>query len=215
MSRMTKIIVGLCAVLFLTGGTVAVAGGALPGSMLYGIKLGVNEKVSAAFAGGGRSKVDWQIAAAERRLREASEASLKGQFDTEAQTVVLANFNTQLKGIDEYLTMLKEENRLDEAKEVAIKVGQALANQAESLAYAQAEAHTSTTGEGEQGALDFLMLKVTGTLAAAANIAASTLVEDPLPEGTSDGRETDEWGRPLKANVDANVEATGSVDAAF
>lgn len=178
------------------------ANGAIPGDMLYGMKLGFNERVSAALAGGSRSKVEWQIDAAERRLNEAAQASLQGQLNAGTEEVVLANFNAQLKAIDEYITTARAEGRIDEAKEIAIKIGQALANQTQNLMFAQAEAKANVENTEGQGALDFLVLKVSSTLAAAANIAASTLIEDPAPN-TDDLPPTDEWGRPLKVEASA------------
>ncbi|MDZ4226002.1 MAG: DUF5667 domain-containing protein, partial [Patescibacteria group bacterium] len=168
---------------------------ALPGGLLYGIKLNVNEKVEGALAFSSKARAEWHIKVAERRLIEAGQAALKGKFSTEAQTIVLTNFNEHMKGIDEYITQLNAEGRTAETKEVAIKLGQVLASQAESLAYAQSEVQASADTE-VQGSLDFLFLRVTNSLVAAANIAASTLLEEPEPD-TSDLPPTDEWGRPI------------------
>ena len=192
----TKILIGLCAVLVLGGGTVALAGKALPGDLLYGMKLGVNERVEGFLAMGSTAQTDWHIEVAERRLIEAGQSALKGKFDTEAQTLVLANFNDHLKGVEEYLIALSAEGRTEEAKEVAVKVGQALARQVESLAYAQGEVKASTDTEA-QGSLDFLFLRVASSLTAAANIALGTLVEDEAPVPEIDPSTVDEWGNPI------------------
>ncbi len=58
-------------VLFFTGGLSAVANKALPGGILYPVKLGVNEKVLSWFAVSPQSKKQFQVTLAERRLIEA------------------------------------------------------------------------------------------------------------------------------------------------
>ncbi|MDP4020822.1 MAG: DUF5667 domain-containing protein [Candidatus Adlerbacteria bacterium] len=192
---MNKILIGLGIAVLLAGGTVVAANKALPGGLLYGIKLNVNEKVEGALIFSNQARVEWHIKVAERRLIEAGQAALKGKFDTEAQAIVLVNFNKHMKGIEEHITKLDAEGRTAETKEVAIKIGQVLATQAESLAYAQGEVQANADIE-TQGSLDFLYLRVTNSLVAAVNIAASTLIEDEAPN-TDDLPPTDEWGRPI------------------
>ena len=174
---MGKIIIGLCAVLFLGVGTTALASQALPGDLLYGVKLSVNERVEGALKGGGSARAEWQIELAERRLQEAAEAAIDGQLSSNAQATVLVNFNAQMQGIEQHIIKLREEGRNEEAKEFAIAVGQALAGKTETLAYAQTEAHASVDSE-TQGSLDFLVLRVGNAIAAAASIAVQNSTEE-------------------------------------
>ncbi len=193
---MTKLLLGLGAAFLIAGGATFASTKALPGEMLYGLKTGVVEKVESVFAGTGAARAEFQIKIAERRLFEASQSALKGKFDTAAQEKLLLDFNSQLTGIDAYATELRAAGKLAEEKALMVKLGQSLAMQAEWLAYAQRET-ASSTDDGSKNSLNFLLLKVGNTLAAAANIAASTLVEDEQPENTPDGSDTDEWGRPI------------------
>ena len=72
--------------LFLVGGTTAVAAeGALPGDILYPIKVSVNEEVRAAFALSNEAKANWSIARAERRLEEATLLSADGRLTEETK----------------------------------------------------------------------------------------------------------------------------------
>ena len=193
---MIKLLIGVCAIVVLAGGTVALAGQALPGGPLYGIKIGLNERVEGLFAGQGKARALWQLELANRRVIEAAQAALKGRFDAEAQTMVLTNFNEQMKGIEVYITTLTSEGKTDEVKVLATEVGRRLANSMESLAAIQKQTNESTD-PAKQNSLDFLILRVGNTLAAAANIAVSTRIEDEAPVDTLDPSKTDEWGNPI------------------
>jgi len=59
------------ALLFFSGGLSALADKALPGSMLYPLKTGINEQVLSLFAVSKESKVEFNILLAQRRLTEA------------------------------------------------------------------------------------------------------------------------------------------------
>jgi hypothetical protein len=194
---MTKLVVGgVVAVLLVGGGTVALAQNSLPGDLLYGVKLGVLEKVDSTFAGSGKARAEWHIKMADRRLQEAVDASLEEQFDNDAEAAVLANFNMHMKGIEEYIAAVNAEGNVAATKDITIKLAQVLAQKTEILTQAQGFAKQSENPE-VQGSVDFLLLRVTDSLAAAAGIAVGTLIEDPAPTPEVDPSTVDEWGRPI------------------
>jgi len=195
---MTKILIGVGALLVAAVGFLVLANQSLPGDMLYPVKIGFNERVGSILAGSGRSQIDWHINATDRRIREASEASLAGRFNAGGEKLVFDDFNNHMKAIELYITEALAEGRREEAKDVAVKLGKVLASQAESLIFAQTTAKADTENVEGQDALDFLVLRVTGALTASAAIAAGTGVEDPQPEGVGDGSNTDEWGNPIE-----------------
>lgn len=193
-----KIAAGLAVVVLLTVGVLVAATQALPGGLLYGVKLGVLERVEGVFAGNSsEAKANRHIKLAERRLAEADEAAAKERFDADAQTAVLVEFNTHMKGVEEYIAELNAEGNVEAIKTIAVKTGQMLAQKAQLLASTQAQIKTSLNLQA-QDSLDFLMLRVGDTLAAAASIAASTRIEDPAPEGENAPVPTDDWGRPIE-----------------
>jgi len=67
------------------GGTVAAAEGALPGDVLYPIKVSVNEEIRGTFALSSEAKADWNITRAERRLEEASLLLADGELSEETR----------------------------------------------------------------------------------------------------------------------------------
>lgn len=208
MTSMTKLYIGLAVALALTGGTLAMASQSLPGNPLYGVKLGLLEGIESNFAGEGEARAKFQLKLAERRLDEAARSAAKERFDVDAQQQVLLNFNAQMKGIEEYIATLEAEGKKAEIKDIAVQVGQKLAAKAQILTSTQSQIKTSVNAAA-QDTLDFLMLRVGGTLAAAANIAASTMIEDAPPTGADAPTPTDDYGRPIEIKAEAG--ATGSV----
>ncbi len=71
------------ALLALTGGTSALASGALPGDTLYALKVGVNEKVERSLATTPEEKAVVDIKHAEERLAEVELLAAKGGADEE------------------------------------------------------------------------------------------------------------------------------------
>jgi hypothetical protein len=192
---MNKVWLGSGVAVAVVIGLVFMTFNALPGNPLYGIKLGTIEPIKASFAGEGRELAEWHIKVAGERLNEAARSASKGNLDSDAQEAVLLNFNEHMKDVESYIAELQVEEKFAEIKEIAILIGQTLAAQAEVLNNAQAKIRSN--GDPEiQGSLDFLLLRVGSTMVAAANIAASTLLEDEAPD-TSNIPTTDEWGNPL------------------
>lgn len=73
------------------GGVSLAAESALPGSILYPVKVSVNEGVRSAFATG-ENQVRWDMRRVERRIAEARELAEKGRLDAE----VRANIETRM-----------------------------------------------------------------------------------------------------------------------
>lgn len=193
-----KILIGAGVVVFLCVATFALATHALPGGPLYGVKTGVIEKVEATFAGSqGRDLALWQLKLAERRLEEAAKAAKKGKLTADAHETILASFNDQMKGIEEYIGILQAEGNPADIKDFTVTVGQALAREADVLATTQVELR-SAGKEDRAATLDFLIRRVSNAVVAAATIAASTLVEDSAPVSDVDPSTVDEWGHPIQ-----------------
>ena len=64
----------------ISGGTSLAAERALPGDLLYPVKISVNENIRSAISLSNESKVDWEIDKVERRLEEIEKLKIKDQF---------------------------------------------------------------------------------------------------------------------------------------
>ena len=90
--RMT--LAGLLLFMLAGAGTVsAAAQGALPGDLLYPIKVSVNEKVEVALAPTLAAKAQVQVRLAERRVDEARELSVRGRLDEKTSKIITDDFD--------------------------------------------------------------------------------------------------------------------------
>ena len=105
-------------VLIIGGGTAAAAEGALPGDVLYPIKVHVNEEMRATLATSAKAKADWQVSRAERRLEEAATLALAGKLDDATRAELDTNLDAHVKIADENRKQLEDENEAADASEV-------------------------------------------------------------------------------------------------
>lgn len=167
---MSKFIIALGAIIVLGGGTSFAASQAIPGDMLYGFKLSINEKIGDLFTTSETARAERNVMLAERRLVEASAAAKKGNASGEMYASVAADFNKRMKSISDTIVKFEAEGRSDESKKLATEVARVLSHESQMLLAAQADATTRgdiTTGQS----LDFILLNVTRSLTAAAVIA--------------------------------------------
>lgn len=82
----------LALVLGAGGGTSFAAEQALPGDLLYTVKVDINEKVAAVFSFNAEAKAQLEARLAERRLEEASKLALENKLDANAQSELSARF---------------------------------------------------------------------------------------------------------------------------
>ncbi|MBI2578047.1 MAG: hypothetical protein HYV77_04430 [Candidatus Wildermuthbacteria bacterium] len=77
-----RIFIAAALAVALMGGAVsAAAEGALPGDMLYPVKVGVNENAYSVLAFSSEAKVDWELERVDRRLKEMERLALDGRLD--------------------------------------------------------------------------------------------------------------------------------------
>lgn len=78
--------------LLLGGGTSALAERALPGDILYPVKVDVNEKVADLFAITPKAQAQFDATIAERRLQEAEQLAAQSRLSASTQEQLAANF---------------------------------------------------------------------------------------------------------------------------
>ncbi len=86
--------VALIAVLVVSSGAGVsyAAEGALPGDVLYAVKVSVNEEVRALVAVTSEEKAEWEAHRAEKRLAEASVLAVEGRLTHETETELMNRF---------------------------------------------------------------------------------------------------------------------------
>lgn len=85
----------LVLVVLVGGSTVSAAAGALPGDLLYPIKISINERIEAAAAPTVEAKAEVLARQAERRVEEAQALAVEGKLDAETSAALGASFEAQ------------------------------------------------------------------------------------------------------------------------
>ena len=88
--RITRMTAFLLIALLISGGTSFAAESAIPGDILYPIKVEVNENIQSAFALSDKSEATLQTHLAEKRLEEASLLAEQGALDADVSTEISA-----------------------------------------------------------------------------------------------------------------------------
>ena len=129
----------------LGGGASLAAQDSLPGSMLWGFKIAVNENVRGAVSFGDNAKAQWDIAAVQERFAE--EQRLIGIMEQErvlvddaaaarAQAALTANFDMHVQDAAQRIQSLEAGNLAAGAADVASRLQTALGQGASALAEA-------------------------------------------------------------------------------
>ena len=117
--------VALVAVLVATSVTFA-AGDALPGEVLYGIKVNVIEKVRTAVAVSSEAEVKVQAELAAKRLREAEQLTVRGELNTETKTQIEEKFKEHTEKVASNLEAIEEASGAEAVEKVSAEVGGSL-----------------------------------------------------------------------------------------
>ncbi len=91
-------------------GTSYAAGGALPGEVLYPVKIHVNERVQGALAVSDVAQVEWSAQQTERRLEEAEVLAAKGELNDESSSIITAQLDASAMKFNTRVAKLAEES---------------------------------------------------------------------------------------------------------
>ncbi len=113
-------------VFFAGSGVILAANSALPGDLLYPIKIHVNEKVESVTAIGQKKKTEVIVKQAITRLDEAEKLSSEHRLTEDSKKTINAVFSTQLKEGSENIDRLKKTGKEREAVEIDFVLKEAL-----------------------------------------------------------------------------------------
>lgn len=103
----------------LTGGVSFAAENALPGDILYPVKVNFNEEVRAALSFTPEAKAEWETRRAERRLEEATEISASGTINNKERVELEENFKEHADKVNARIDEFEEKGNLTVAADVA------------------------------------------------------------------------------------------------
>ena len=91
-----------------TFGVSSAADDALPGDLLYPVKVNVNEEIKTVFLGSDAEVLVWESERAELRLQEASQLASEGRLDPERQDAVAKLFAEHTEAVSEKVHAMEE-----------------------------------------------------------------------------------------------------------
>ncbi len=107
----------------ITGGTSAFAEHAVPGDLLYKVKVSVNEPVAGVFAFTQEEKTEWKERLVERRLREVHLLAMRNSLD---ETKRIALENTIKAQVDDFNTsvntLAREQDHAEDSSDLNIRL---------------------------------------------------------------------------------------------
>ena len=109
-----------------SGGVAMGAEKALPGDILYPVKIGINEEVRGWLATSEESKTDWEIKKAERRLEEAETLAAEGSLDADKTAKIEASFEANAIKVRESVQKFNNKEDFNAAASVSLNFEKAL-----------------------------------------------------------------------------------------
>lgn len=97
-------------ILVVAGGGVSYASvNTLPGDALYEFKIGVVEEVQSAFQFTPQAKAEFEVARAEKRLKEANVLAEAGNLDEEKEAIVMSKLSKHVAEVEAFANKLGDE----------------------------------------------------------------------------------------------------------
>jgi len=178
----------LAVILVGVGGTGVAAEGALPGDTLYGIKVGLNEKLERAVALGTVAKAEVDVSHAEERIREVELLSVMGADRRNVEDITLA-VDAHIERASEAARTLSREGDTAAADLLASHIESTLSAHADIL-----EAQAENEDEGERRKLRAL------------SVALSITADEQVPEEDRTAARTAEYYERMVAARKAQAE---------
>lgn len=127
---------------------------ALPGELLYPMKVHVNEPLWAVATLSSEGKVRWRTRRAERRLEEAEALAVRSRLKTEVRVALATNLNVQVESAREALVILASQGGSEAAAHISASFEASLQAHEETLA------HIARGKQGARGELQALLIDV-------------------------------------------------------
>ncbi len=140
---MPFIAIGIAALLFIGGGASVVANNSVPGDALYGLKIGVNEKIEAALSFSDEAKADEHLEAIAERHAEGKKLEAQGKLSAEAKADLNANIDAHARAFTTALAAVKASGNAEATAQLEAKLQAALEAAASANANVDANANAN------------------------------------------------------------------------
>src|SRR3989344_2099616 len=102
-----------------SGGVAVGAEKALPGDILYPVKIGINEEVQGWLSVSEEAKSHWEVERAQRRLEEAEVLASRGNLNTEIRAVIESNFEAHSERVRNRIVKFENKENFNAAVDVS------------------------------------------------------------------------------------------------
>ena len=170
-SKLKPMPIILIIALLIGGGTSFAAEGALPGDVLYPIKVSVNEEVRSFVAISNEAQAKWDARRAERRLEEAEKLAAEGRLNAETRADIESRFESHTKAFEEQTKKIESKQNTKTSLEINSDFEASLKTHAQVLTQIAAE---KAEVRGEVG---LLLIEVRTRLNATAKARSNVEVE--------------------------------------
>ena len=126
LSFVPSMIILLVIMVSVGGGAAIGAEKAMPGDVLYPVKLNVNEEVRGWLKISDEAKADWEIKRTERRLEEVEELADEGALNEEAREKIEASFEAHAQRVQERVAKFRNKDNFNAAASVSLNFETAL-----------------------------------------------------------------------------------------
>lgn len=215
LTNLKPMTIALIIALLLGGGTSFAAENALPGGVLYPVKVGINEEVGSWIAVSSEAQAKWDAHLAERRLEEAEKLAAKGNLNAEARADLAARFENHTEAFE------KDVEKMDGKNDTRGSFEAHSDFEASLRAHERVLAEMGKEKEGAQSDVASILAKVRVRLntvaqartddevkvSAGANAEFKTAAEGKLKAAENKIEETRNFIEKVKASVGASVAA--------
>lgn len=174
-SKLQPMAIALIIALLIGGGTSFAAEGALPGDVLYPLKVSVNEEVRSFVAISNEAQAKWDARRAERRLEEAEKLAVEGRLNTETRADIESRFESHAEAFRARAEKIEAKQDIETSFEVHSNFEASLKAHEQVLTQIASE-KTSVRGEVESLLIE-VRTRLNATTKVRSNIEAEVSVE--------------------------------------
>lgn len=109
----------LAIIIFLGGGMSVAAERALPGDILYPVKIGINERFQSVLALSADAQAKLELRLAERRLEDAEGLSVRAHLASETRAQLQENFDRHAEKVEARIAELENHGQAEEAADLS------------------------------------------------------------------------------------------------
>ncbi len=120
--KLMPLFAGVTVLVLIGGSTSFAAEGALPGDILYPVKVGLNEKVRAIVAFTPEAKADWNTSRVERRLEEAEKLTARGAVSEDTNAKIAAQFDESAERVEAGIAEIEASGNVRKAADIASRL---------------------------------------------------------------------------------------------